>query len=186
MIHEVVMNFVVLFAALFICNMAHAKVWAVRTGTLNTVTWEAQGFPGFLRINGEGGRVSGKVVERGGKISGRFIVDLRKFTTGMTLRDEHMHDKYLESGKYKRAFLDIRGVSFADGDHKFNGNLKIKNQTRPITGDIHFKRKGNRVHVEASMDVVISGYPSVGVPAYKGITVAEKVKVDAVFDLVPQ
>ena len=180
------MNLVVLIIGLLFCYTAEAEVWVPKTGTLNTVTWEAQGFPGFLRINGEGGKVKGRMVERGGVLNGRFTVNLRKYTTGMDLRDEHMHDKYLQTKKYKTAILDIFNLPGDNGDKKFKGELKIKGQTRPVVGDINLNRKGSLIHVEASFTVVITDYPAIGVPSFKGITVAEKVKVDAVFDLVRQ
>lgn len=167
-----------------ICNMANASTWIPRIGSTNTVTWEAQGFPGFLRINGEGGQVSGEAKVSYGSLGARFRVNLSKFKTGLSLRDSHMHDKYLETGKFKWAVLEIKGLDFKDGSQPFKGTLEIKNQTQPVTGKVTITSKGKLKHVQASFTMSIKDYSRIGVPSYAYVTMAEKVNVDAKFILV--
>ena len=178
------MNWLVILVMILVCDMANASTWIPRIGSTNKVTWEAKGYPGFLRINGEGGQVSGEAKVNYGTMRARFRVDLSKFKTGLSLRDRHMQDKYLQTGKFKWAILEIKGLSYQDGSQKFKGTLEIKNQTRPVEGEIRITSKGKLKHVEASFVMLIQDFSRIGVPSYAGVTMAEKVRVDAKFILV--
>ncbi len=179
------MNWLFGLVMILVCDIAIAGTWIPRIGSTNKVTWEAQGFPGFLRINGEGGQVSGEVHISGGSMRARIRVDLSKFKTGLSLRDNHMHDKYLETGKFKWAILELGPIYSGDGkEQKFKGKLEIKNQTRSVTGKVKITSKGKLKHVQASFTMLIEDYSRIGIPAYAGITMAEKVKVDVKFILV--
>jgi polyisoprenoid-binding protein YceI len=178
------MNWLLALVMILSCDIAIAGTWIPRVGSTNQVTWEAQGFPGFLRINGEGGKVRGEAKISYGSMRARFRVDLSKFKTGLSLRDSHMHDKYLETGKFKWAILEIPKISSSDGSQFFKGTLEIKNQTRPVKGEIKITSKGKLKHVEASFTMLIEDFSRIGIPSYAGITMAEKVGVDVKFILV--
>lgn len=167
--------------------IAVAGVWTPRFGKTNVVTWEAKGFPGFLRINGKGGSVSGTADIYNGMMRASFRVDLSKFETGLTLRDTHMHDKYLDTKKFKYSGLVIDRVTAEQGNHTFQGRLTIKDETQPITGKISIRDVDKKTkHIKAEFVVTINKYPKIGVPAWAGVTMAEKVDVDVTFFLAEQ
>jgi polyisoprenoid-binding protein YceI len=143
----------------------------------NKVTWTAVGSPGFLRINGEGGKVQGMLADKAGNVAGDLWVALDGYKTGSDTRDGHMHEKYLETKKFPKAKLSLNPVSFAEGKRSFTGKLTIKDQTKPVKGWISFKHGTAAVHIKAGFDVAISDYPAIGVPKWLGITVADKVEV---------
>jgi polyisoprenoid-binding protein YceI len=167
--------------ALVLAFPAMAKTWTPKSSP-NKVEWTAVGSPGFLRINGFGGKVRGMLVDKSGMVSGRVWVDLSKYTTGSGTRDEHMHEKYLETGKFPKAVLDLNPVSFAEGSRNFTGSLKIKGKSKLVAGVISFHHgQGYSAHIKAKFDVSIPDYPSIGVPSWLGITVANKVEVTVDF-----
>ncbi len=175
------MKILLVITALLLAFPAIAKTWTPKTSP-NKVDWTAVGSPGFIRINGEGGKVRGMLVDKSGMVAGKVWVNLSKYKTGSDTRDEHMHGKYLETGKFPRATLDINPVSFAEGTRDFNGILKIKGKAKPVKGKINFHHgQGYSVHIKAKFDVSIPDYPSIGVPSWLGITVADKVEVSVDF-----
>ncbi|MCZ2244207.1 YceI family protein, partial [Neisseria meningitidis] len=68
----------------------------------NSVIFEGVGNPGFLTIEGKGGKVKSTMEVKDRKTSGTFEVELKDFDTGLSLRNSHMKDKYLEVSKYPK------------------------------------------------------------------------------------
>lgn len=62
----------------------------------------AVGKPGFLRINGEGGKVGGELILDGTKeiVKTEIKVNVTQLNSGIDLRDQHMKEKYLETTKF--------------------------------------------------------------------------------------
>ncbi len=141
----------------------------------NSVTWVAVGNPGFLEIEGEGAKVKGDVTVTPAGYVGTLAVELKGYKTGIGLRDEHMHAKYLESAKYPTAELKLdAGNSGKSG--KFCGVLTIKGVGKPICGDAQVTDEGAGRRVKAKFKVNVKDYP-IGVPSYLGVTMAETVDV---------
>ena len=171
------MKIIVCLYVLLMACPALSKSWHPKDSP-NKVSWTAVGTPGFLRINGDGGKVSGMLVDTAGNVAGKVYVNLSEYKTGSEDRDEHMHNKYLDTKKYPKAELDLSPVSFAEGKREFSGILTIKGQAKPVEGWITFSHaQATAVHVKAKFDVSIPDYPGIGVPSWLGITVADKVEV---------
>jgi polyisoprenoid-binding protein YceI len=153
----------------------HAIIAKTVTGTAD---WTAVGNPGFLRITGEGGTVTGEATEAGGKVSGTFKVKLADYTTGMGLRDSHMKDKYLEVAKYPEAVLVLDPV-IAGPSFVWGGKLTLKGVTKPVTGKASYT--GGKL--KAFFTVNIKDFPSIGVPSHLGVTVANTVDVEVMADV---
>jgi len=140
----------------------------------NHVNWTAVGTPGFLRINGAGGAAEGKLEAADGKVSGELTVQLADYTTGLDLRDHHMKEKYLDVAKYPAAKLVLASQPYAEGkESTISGDLTIKDVTKAVK--ITFTATGK--NVQAKFKINIKDYPSIGVPAHLGITVADEVEV---------
>jgi polyisoprenoid-binding protein YceI len=125
-------------------------------------------------------------------LSGELSVDLTKLDTGISLRNTHMREKYLEVGKgddYARAVLSE--ITLADGDPAtfdgkthFKGTLLLHGQRKPISGEARLERRGSNVAVEASFPVVLQDF-GIEKPRYLGVGVRDEVQVHVRFTAAP-
>jgi polyisoprenoid-binding protein YceI len=158
----------------FASASAYAKGYEVKSGTAE---WQAVGSPGFLKINGKGGKVTGHAVEDSyGKVSGVFKVQLGEYTTGLETRDKHMKEKYLGTGE---AVLSLAPVKATAAEFQFIGDLTIKGQTKPVTGTATLV--GNKL--TAKFKINVSDYPAIGNPEFAGVTMAKEVNVTVAADV---
>ncbi|MGE0763434.1 MAG: YceI family protein [Bdellovibrionales bacterium] len=144
------------------------------------VSFAAKGKPALMSIKGEGKGVGGELTEKDNTISGQLQFQLATLGTGISLRDGHMRDKYLETAKYPTAELkltDFKKPADTSKSFPFTGTLKIKEETKPVKGTATLKEDGGTTKVEAEFVVKLSDYPGIGVPNWKGVTVAEDIKV---------
>lgn len=63
------------------------------------VGFTAVGRPSALKIKGEGAKATGALKSAGDSLEGEISANLDVFQTGISLRDHHMKEKYLETGK---------------------------------------------------------------------------------------
>lgn len=168
---------------------ANAETWTVDSAT-SKAGFVAIGSPGFLRISGEGARVKGVAQSNESDpakvtVKGTFEVELASLKTGMSLRDKHMKEKYLEVGKFPVAALtieavDLRAIDILPTEQDFTGKLTLKGVTKQIHGRAKLTRTDPAVQVEANFSINLTDYP-IDIPAWLGITVAEKVDVNVHF-----
>jgi len=175
-----IINLLVICWASFFCKaqFALATEWKIKDDAQNKVSFEATGNPGFLRINGDGAKSSGILAEKDGKVSGEVTVITADFKTGIDARDGHMKEKYLGTGAAKFVLDPV--LPNATG-FDFTGKLTIKADTVAVKGQgkISTVEKG---HVfTGGFKIALKDFPSIGVPSYKGITVAEDVTVKVTF-----
>ena len=97
---------------------AEAKI--TRTGT-PSVSFHASG-PAGMKIVGTTGDLD--VDDQGAKVVIR--VPLRNLSTGISLRDDHMRNKYLQVGSYPNAELtvDRSTLHFPNGDGSASGDAQ--------------------------------------------------------------
>ena len=138
---------------------------------------------GFLfPINGKGGVVNGMAIEYESEFSAEANVALEPFDTGIDLRNDHFKNKYMEIKKYPAAELLIKRQSWMPKDAKFdevkfNGLLKLKGATKPVSGVFSIERKDKKKHISAQFVVHLSDYPEIEIPRYKGVVVSNDVEV---------
>jgi polyisoprenoid-binding protein YceI len=177
---------VLMTAAGFFPTAPHAKAATqyevIETGS--SVGFLAVGKPGFLKIRGEGGSVKGTAEVEAGAFKGTFNAKLPAIKTGIDLRDEHMHEKYLETGKFPEAILSLSEVTFDSGNAgkcSFKGQLTVKNVAKDVQGTCNIDGlDGDTVSVKASTEINIEDYP-IGVPSHLGIKVADKITISTEF-----
>jgi polyisoprenoid-binding protein YceI len=168
----------VLVAASTVALSADAKI--ARTGTPQ-VAFHASG-PAGMRINGTTSELD--VDDRGAKIVVR--VPLRNLTTGISLRDHHMREKYLQVGSFPNAELTVdRGaLHFPPGQGTVSGNasgsMAIHGHTKNVTFHYTIARAGNGLRVAGTTQVDIRDY-GITIPTYLGITVKPNVDVEVQF-----
>ena len=113
--------------------------------------------------------VKGSAVHEGSKFTAKnIVVDLKSLNSGISLRDDHAKNKYLEVGKHPSAIL----VSATGENGKGSGVIKIKGIEKPISGT--YKVKGKEL--EAEFDLKLSDFGITGIK-YMGVGVSDLVKV---------
>lgn len=123
--------------------------------------------------------------------SGELSVDLRTLDTGISLRNTHMKDNYLEVGKaagYETAVLSsikLPGVdaATASGKVQFTGDFRVHGITKTVTGTAEIKRSGTTVKIVAKFPVLLPDF-SVPKPRYLGVGVKDQVEVNVSFDAI--
>jgi polyisoprenoid-binding protein YceI len=77
-------------------------------------------------------QLQGEILTQEGKVLARELkVPLETLKTGISLRDEHMRDKYLETTKFPYATLTLgRGQN-----GKGSGKLKIRDIEKEVSGE---------------------------------------------------
>lgn len=149
------------------------------------VEFFAVGKPSFLKINGTGGKLNGNLELDNNKVKGRFLVKMDAFTTGVSLRDQHMKEKYLETGKYAEAWLEIENVDLPVDFLKakkvysnvpFHGKLSLHGVEKPVKGTAEVDTSKDAPSVSTEFKVLVSDY-QIAVPTYMGIKVANEVTI---------
>jgi polyisoprenoid-binding protein YceI len=115
---------------------------------------------------------------------GAISVDLRQLTTGIDLRDRHMRDSYLETGKgaaYEAAVLSAlrlgKGtIETAQGRLPFAGTLTLHGVERQLAGEAEVRRDGSNVRISASFPIALSDF-GIPKPQYLGVGVKNEVQV---------
>jgi polyisoprenoid-binding protein YceI len=147
-----------------------------------SVTFTAVG-PVGLKIHGESHDLT--VDDAGSDLSVK--VPLAGLKTGITLRDTHMREKYLEVEKYPVAELTVARSSLklpsgnqpvsADG----KGIMRIHGKEKPVSFHYDVRRNGSSLHVNGTAHVNMKDY-GIDVPSYAGVTVKPDIEVAVEFD----
>jgi polyisoprenoid-binding protein YceI len=154
-----------------------------------SVEFVATGWPSALKIHGKGTGPAGTLTVTDHDVTGSVAVDLASLQTGISLRDRHLKEEYLQVDRYPQArltlsHLDIsrlpEGAAFAAVAIPFEGTLLLHGVEKPVSGQAKVSRNDSRIAVSAQFSITLGDF-GVGVPKYMGITVAEKVDVKAAF-----
>ena len=147
-----------------------------------TVDFLAVGRPSMLKIHGTGGGPEAKLQLDGAKLKGKITMDLNKLDTGISLRTEHMKEKYLDVKAYPKSILSLTDAA-VDGDFSktlsnggektFRGKLSLHGKEKGVEGTY----TAHDGVVKAKFPLTISDY-GIDIPKYLGITVADTVNVE--------
>ena len=150
-----------------------------------SVEFLAVGKPSLLKINGTGGKLVGQIEIEGGKISGEFKVALNALTTGVDLRDKHMKEKYLETGKFPEATFTISKINLPVdfvaqkklfSKVPFEGKMKIKGSEKDIQGLADVDSSSSDIVAKTEFKAQLSTF-QIEIPSYLGIKVADEVTI---------
>jgi polyisoprenoid-binding protein YceI len=119
---------------------------------------------------------------------GQLLVDLTTLDTGISLRNRHMLDNYLEiqkGGDFAVAALsqiDIGAFKsgIIDGPTPFTARLQLHGTTQPVTGIAKLIMRASSVRVEATFPVRISDY-GIADPRHLGVGVKNEIAVRVTF-----
>jgi polyisoprenoid-binding protein YceI len=120
-------------------------------------------------------------------LTGEIAVDLKTLDSGISLRNTHMRDNYLEVGKgdgFDRAVLSeivVKGdAATITGATTFTATLLVHGTRKPVSGQARVARTGSDVRVEASFPVNLPGF-GIPEPRYLGVGVKDQVQVKVRF-----
>lgn len=151
------------------------------------VEFNAVGKPKMLKIHGKGSKATGSLQIDGGKVSGQAVFDLNSLDTGISLRNNHMKEKYLETSKYPKASLEIISVKLPnpmpvnyEGSAAFVGKLTLRGVTKEVKGIAKLKRSGAELSGEVEFATTVKSY-NIDLPSFAGVTMADEVSVKVEF-----
>ncbi|MCB9073443.1 MAG: YceI family protein [Bdellovibrionaceae bacterium] len=136
-----------------------------------------------LKFEGKGKGSQGQI-QIDDKVQGDLLFSLNTLDTGIGLRNEHMKDKYLETGKYPEGKLHIDEVknftkNSPDGEYDFTGKLTVHGVEKPIeNGKVKVHKVADGFDIEAMFDTKISQY-SIPIPKYAGLALKDDVQIVA-------
>jgi polyisoprenoid-binding protein YceI len=124
--------------------------------------------------------VNGEVTpSSGGAIKGALVVELIKLETGISLRDRHLRNNYLEVQKgpaFAVAKLENIKVEKLSGKTTFRGMLTLHGQQREVTGTADMQQNGKGYKLQATFPVRVSEF-QIPEPSYLGVGVTDEVTV---------
>jgi polyisoprenoid-binding protein YceI len=153
------------------------------------VEFVAIGRPSAIKIRGKGGPLAGHLGVTDENVSGTIDMDLNSLDTGLSLRNTHMKEKYLQTAQFPKAQLLIKKVSLPEGwlkaakklqDIAFEGLLKLHGVEKLVVGKLNLNCDGKSVDGNAQFKVKITDF-GIEVPSYAGITVADEVEIQTSF-----
>jgi polyisoprenoid-binding protein YceI len=123
-----------------------------------------------------------------GALSGELQVDLQSLDTGISMRNTHLRERYLEVGKgngFDRAVLTeivVAGADLAGGSGKgtFKAMLALHGTRKAVSGDVRLSPAGGNVKVDATFPVQLQEF-GIAEPRYLGVGVRDQVQVRARF-----
>jgi polyisoprenoid-binding protein YceI len=172
--------FVLICALVLVPSVAWAA-WT-RTGSA-AVAFYATG-PVGLTIEGKTSAL--ELTEDAGRVTLR--VPLAKLDTGISLRNKHMREKYLEVQRFPAATLVVRAASLklpAAGKSTTStadGEVTIRDKTKTTPVKYTVTEVGGRYKVAGEFTINIKDY-GIEVPSYLGVTVKPVVTVKARFEV---
>jgi polyisoprenoid-binding protein YceI len=178
-----------LILAFFVAPLQPVRAAVNFTKEKGSSQFLAIGNPSAIRIEGKGDGPEGNLqAKEDGKsvvISGALKVDMKSYGTGISLRDRHMKEKYLEVEKFQTATLNLKDIHLAKEDLQKNPETKatffavldLHGVQKPVQGEVVLKPSTNGGYtVNAKFPLKLSDF-SISVPAFAGITVADQVEI---------
>jgi len=125
-------------------------------------------------------------------LEGSLAVDLRTIDTGISLRNDHLREKYLEVDKgagYDKAVLSamaLKGLNpdAPEGNGSFTASLTLHGVTETVSGPVEVRKAGAGLRIRAAFPVNLPDY-NIPEPRYLGVGVKNTVHVDVTFTTAP-
>ena len=168
-------------------TVAAAPTWRVGQGDVRVICPMTIGGSFDAKTNALSGSLTASA--SGSPVfDGSLSVDLRTLDTGIGLRNEHLRENYLETGKgwafdtARLSQIDLKGFNAdaPEGKGSFTGLLTLHGVTKTVTGAVDVRQVGAGLRVKASFPVNLSDY-SIRKPRYLGIGVKDIVQVEVAF-----
>lgn len=126
------------------------------------------------------------------RLTGEIVMDLQTIDTGISLRNQHLREKYLEVAKgagYDKAVLsDVVLKDAGDGSFvgrtAFEGTLLLHAVKKPIQGTADIKAEGAGRRIQAEFRLVMPDF-DITPPEYLGVGVGSTLLVKVQLSAVP-
>ncbi len=178
---------------------AGAKYKLPLKGDKSKIEFLAVGNPSAIKIRGElkgspEEALKGELRIENFKAKGQITAKLDAFETGISLRDKHMREKYLETGKYPEAKLEVTDLlvpqsfaeeSFSAEAETFKGTLTMREKTVPVSGTVSMKGTKENMEMKFQFPVKTTDF-KIDTPSFMGVTVASEVTVTAEVQIKPE
>jgi polyisoprenoid-binding protein YceI len=115
----------------------------------------------------------------GGAVKGALAVDLMNLDTGISLRNRHLRNNYLEVQKgqdFSTAKLENIKVEKLPGKTTFKGTMTLHGQQHEVSGTADVQQDGKGYRVQASFPLQISAF-QIPEPTYLGVGVKDEITV---------
>jgi len=132
--------------------------------------------------------LSGSITpDPGGAVKAAFTVDLIKLETGISLRDRHLRNNYLEvqkGGDFAVAKFENLKIQKLSGKTAFSGTLTLHGQQHDVTGSADVQQDGKSYKVDATFPLKISAF-QIPEPTYLGVGVSDEISIHVVLTAAP-
>ncbi|MBC7384706.1 MAG: YceI family protein [Cryobacterium sp.] len=144
------------------------------------VRFLALGKPSAIRIQGTAKTLeSEKPAWKDGKFSGTYHVLLNELETGISMRDRHMKEKYLEVEKFPKADLMLSDCPVKLGESKCEGQVTLHGVTQKVPLNVAWSRGSSSDEWLAHSRFILKlSEFGIKIPTFANITVAEDVTVE--------
>lgn len=141
------------------------------------IEFNAIGRPSFIKIKGKAKELTQNIIVKDNLLSGSFSFQLDKLKTGLSLRDEHMTENYLETKKYPQAVLTLKdNVDLNKSNAQVKATLLLHGVEKEVLVDFEIDNETKTAQLLGSFSVDIKDF-SINIPSFQGITVAKDVKI---------
>jgi polyisoprenoid-binding protein YceI len=166
---------------------ALAGALQLQEGASPQVEFNATGRPSALKIKGTGTQLKPQLELTQGKLKGSVEFDLTSLETGLSLRDKHMKEKYLEVEKFPKSTFELNETPLpealtqpgngAESPLPLKGKLTLHGVTREVDVTATASKAEGVFKIQAQFDIKLTDY-GISIPKFAGITVAEDVKLN--------
>lgn len=162
---------------------AGASAWRVAAGTVTAVCRLTLG-GSFEAVSSDLTGAIAIAAGRPGAVDGTLHVALDSFDTGIGLRNTHMRERYLETGKGPDfAQATLSGIALArpdivttGGRSAFDATLLLHGVRRAVRGEVRLRSRGQTLEIDARFPLHLPEY-GIPEPRYLGIGVRDEVEV---------
>jgi polyisoprenoid-binding protein YceI len=146
-------------------SAAHASTYKVGPGSQVSFLAHITGTT-FTAINNV---VSGSVItdENGVVTEGTIVLDAKEFDTGISMRNQHMREKYLETQKCPNVTLDLKGAKLPQGgagSADVDGTMEAHCVKKPVKLHVTVTKSGDVLEANSSFPINVTDY---GIPQPK-------------------
>ena len=114
-----------------------------------------------------------------GTVRGALKVELQTLETGISIRDRHMKNNYLEVEKgpaFATATIEDIRVEKMEGKTVFSAMLSLHGQKKKVTGAAELQQKDGKIRVQAQFPVKVSEF-EIPTPTYLGVGVRDEIQI---------
>jgi polyisoprenoid-binding protein YceI len=122
-----------------------------------------------------------------GAVRGALKVELQTLETGISIRDRHMKNNYLEVEKgpaFATATIEDIRIEKMEGKTVFSGMLSLHGQKKKVTGAAELQQKDGKIRVQAQFPVKVSEF-EIPAPTYLGVGVRDEIQIKVSLMAVP-